>query len=263
MTGVAPAENSSARGGDPLPSWNDRQIKQRILRYVEQTADPLRPSFIPPEDRIATFDNDGTLWCEKPDYPPLALSLQYFGLMNPPHAGTGPIRLRPEELERGMWRIVDGVETFFRTTIRIFNAIGIGIDLRHGMTYSEYQAEVEKYLSTSYQPRFHRPYTETVYQPMLELMQYLRDNGSRVYIVTAGGSDFVRVFSHKIYNVETANVVGGTTDFKFKMLNGSPSIVLKFRPLKMLRGGGKTSPSISTVISGRGLYSQWGIPTAT
>lgn len=233
----AQAAHGSGGGVDPLPSWNDTRVKRHILAYVKKTADPSGPAYIPTEERIATFDNDGTLWCEKPDYPQLALSLQYLGLMHPPHVSNEPVRLRPDELKRGVWRVIDGVEAFFRTTVRVLNAIGLVLDLHRGMSYEKYEAEVEKALAESRHPRFQRPYTETVYQPMLELMNYLRDNGFRVYIVTAGGSDFVRAFSHKTYGVETSNVVGGTTDFKFKMAGNRPMLIREFRPLTTLKRG--------------------------
>lgn len=227
----------SEKGADPLPSWNDTPVKEHILAYVKKTTDRSNPSYVPPEERIATFDNDGTLWCEKPDYPQLALSLQYLGLMHPPHISNEPVRLGPDELKRGVWRVIDGVEAFFRTTVRVLNAVGIVIDLHRGMSYEEYEAGVEKALAASRHPRFRRPYTETVYQPMLELMHYLRDNGFRVYIVTAGGTDFVRAFSHKTYGVEPSNVVGGATDFKFKMVGNRPLLIREFRPLTMLKRG--------------------------
>lgn len=194
---------ASAQG--PLPSWNDGPAKQAILDFVKVTTDEGSDRFVAPPERIATFDQDGTLWVEHPIYSQVVYCLDRVPAV---------VAAKPE---------LKGVEPF--KTVLSGNHAAIAklpmTDLEKilaatltGMTVEEFQAEVRKWLKAAKHPRWHRPYTELTYQPMLEVLKYLRENEYKTYIVTGGGQDFVRVYAEEVYGIPPEQVVGtagGTT----------------------------------------------------
>jgi len=206
---AAPARAQAA----VLPSWNEGTAKQSILEFVARVTTQGGPDFVPPEQRIATFDNDGTLWCEQPMYVQLAFALDRVKELAPLHPDwkdkqpfqavlAGDLRALAESGEKGLAEI-----------IAVTHA---------GMTTEEFEKIVSGWLSTAQHPRFKRPYTQLVYQPMLELLAYLRANGFKTFIVSGGGIEFMRPWSEGIYGVPPEQVVGSSIKTRFEMRDGTP-----------------------------------------
>jgi hypothetical protein len=204
----------SARAqSDPLPSWNDGAAKKSIVAFVAKVTKPGSPDFVPAAERIATFDNDGTLWCEHPIYVQLAFALDRVKAMAPLH---------PDWKDKQPFRAaLDGdIKTLAAAGER---GIGELILATHaGMTSEEFARIVTDWLATARDPRFKRPYTELVYQPMLELLAFLRANGFRTYIVSGGGIEFMRPWTERVYGVPPEQVVGSSIKTKFEIRRGIP-----------------------------------------
>jgi len=196
---------TTARASQPLPSWNDGQAKQSIVDFVAKTTQTGSPDFIPQEERIATFDQDGTLWVEKPMYAQLVFCLDRVGAL---------VKQKPELKDVDPFKTVLSAN---RAAIAKLTTPGLEKILAatlSGMTIEQFQAEVKKWLATAKDPRWKRPFTELTYQPMREVLAYLRAHGYKTYIVTGGGQDFVRVYAEQIYGIPPEQVVGsmgGTT----------------------------------------------------
>ena len=190
---------------DPLPSWNDGPAKSAIVQFVKVTTDKASPQFVPPAERIATFDQDGTTWVEKPMVSQVMFCLDRVGSLakaKPELANVEPFKTVLSGDRTAMAKLtMPDLEKILAATLS-------------GMTTDEFQSQVKKWLATARDPRWKRPYTELTYLPMLEVMQYLRANGYKTYFVTGGGQDFVRAYAEKIYGVPPEQVVGtmgGTT----------------------------------------------------
>lgn len=193
---------------DPLPSWNDGQVKQAILQFVQATTDQSNPKFVASDERIATFDQDGTLWVEHPMYTQVVYCLERV----PALAAKKPELKNVEPFKT----VLSGNrEAIAKLTLQDLEKI-LAATLT-GMTVEEFQVEAKKWLATARHPRWQRPYTELVYQPMLEVLNLFRANGYKTYIVTGGGQDFVRVYSEQVYGVPSEQVVGtaGGTKYGF------------------------------------------------
>jgi len=203
--------NSVAQGrGQPLPSWNDGPAKQAILDFVRTI------SQVPPEDRIATFDQDGTLWVEHPLYTQAMFALERVHRLTSQHPeweNEEPFKsvLAGDEAAIAKFSERDWAEIIFAT--------------HAGMSQSDFQDIVRQWLATAKHPRFKRPYTELVYQPMREVMDYLRTNVLKTYIVTGGGQDFVRAYAQRVYGVPPEQVVGSTIATKYEIKDGKPEIM--------------------------------------
>jgi phosphoglycolate phosphatase-like HAD superfamily hydrolase len=199
---------------DPLPSWNAGSAKQAILNFVKATTDPASPRFVPPEARLATFDQDGTLWVEQPMYTQVVYCLERVPAVvakRPELKNVEPFKTVLSGNRQAMAKLsMQDLEKILAATLT-------------GMTVEEFRAEVKKWIERARDPRWHRPYTELVYQPMIEVLRYLRANGYKTYIVTGGGQDFVRVYSERIYGIPPEQVVGtaGGTKFGYAK-NGKP-----------------------------------------
>jgi phosphoglycolate phosphatase-like HAD superfamily hydrolase len=191
-----------------LPSWNDGLPKQVIVEFVRATTDPLRPTYVPPQERIAVFDQDGTLWVEHPMYTQVIYCLERVPAV---------VEKKPELRDIAPFKTVlsGNREEIARLSLRDLEEI-LAATLT-GMSVEEFNAEAKKWLATAKHPRWNRPYTELVYQPMLEVLRYLRDNDFKTYIVTGGGQDFVRVYSEQVYGIPPEHVVGtaGATTFGY------------------------------------------------
>src|SRR6266566_5146464 len=190
---------TSAKAQDPLPSWNDGPAKQTILAFVKEATDKSAPKYVLPEDRITTFDQDGTLWVEQPMYTQVMYCLERVPAL---------VEKKPElkNVEPFKTVLSGNREAMAKFTMKDLEMI-LAATLT-GMSVDEFNAEVKKWLETAKDPRWKRPYTELVYQPMLEVLLYLRDNGYKTYIVTGGGQDFVRVYSERVYGIPPEQVVG-------------------------------------------------------
>ena len=199
---------------DPLPSWNDGAAKQAIVAFVHETTDPSSKLFVPPESRIATFDQDGTTWVSHPIYAQVV-----FCLDRVPDA----VAKHPELRNTEPFKTVLSGDRAAIAKLSKADLEKIAAATLSGMTVDEFAAEVKRWITTARDPRWHRLYTELVYQPMLEVMNYLRSSGYRVYIVTGGGQDFVRAYSMKTYGIPPEQVVGtaGAVSFGYA-LDGTP-----------------------------------------
>jgi phosphoserine phosphatase len=204
---------------DPLPSWNEGAAKSAIVEFVEAVTTEGGADFVAPDERIATFDNDGTLWVEQPYYTQLAFALDRIRVLAPEH---------PE------WREQQPFKAVLENDLEALKASGIKglmqlVMASHaGMTTQEFETIVEDWIASSEHPKFARPYTELVYQPMLELLAYLRDNGFKTFIVSGGGVEFMRPWTERVYGIPPEQVVGSTIVTEFALQDGVP--VLMRRP---------------------------------
>jgi len=198
---------------DPLPSWNEGATKQAIVTFVGRVTQQGGSDFVPPAERIATFDNDGTLWCEHPMYVQLAFALDRVKAMAPMH---------PE------WRDKQPFQAALDGDMKTLAAAGehgmaeLLMATQAGMTSEEFAKIATDWLATARDPRFKRPYTELVYQPMLELLAHMRANGFMTYIVSGGGIEFMRPWTERIYGIPPEQVVGSSIKTKFEIRRGIP-----------------------------------------
>jgi hypothetical protein len=200
---------------DPLPSWNDTPTKQAIVEFVGRVTKAGGPDFVAPAERTATFDNDGTLWVEQPMYVQMAFALDRVKALAPLHPewkDTQPFRA---VLEGDMKTLAESGERGLVEVIMVTHA---------GMTTDEFSKIVTDWLATARDARFKRPHTELVYQPMLELLSYLRANGFKTFIVSGGGVEFMRPWTEKVYGVPPEQVIGSSIKTKFQMRDGSPTL---------------------------------------
>jgi hypothetical protein len=206
----------TALSQDVLPSWNDGPAKKAIVEFVQATTDKSSPKFVPPSERIATFDNDGTLWAEQPMYFQLLFALDRVKALAPQH---------PE------WKDKEPFASLLRGDVKGALAGGeramaeIVMATHAGMTTTEFEKIVTDWLATAHHPKFKRPYTEMVYQPMLELLAYLRANSFKTFIVSGGGIEFMRPWTEKVYGIPPEQVVGSSIRTKFEMRDGKPVLV--------------------------------------
>ena len=177
---------------DPLPTWNDGATKQAIVAFVQQTTTSGSPKFVPPEERIATFDQDGTLWVEQPIYSQVMYCLERV----PAVVKAKPELANVEPFKTVMSGNRDAIAKLSKQDLE-----KILVATLTGMPVDQFNADVSKWLDQAKHPRWKRPYTELTYVPMQDLMKYLRANGYKTYIVTGGGQDFVRVYSQKTYGI--------------------------------------------------------------
>jgi phosphoglycolate phosphatase-like HAD superfamily hydrolase len=251
LLAIALLGHSTARAQDPLPSWNDGPTKQVIVDFVRATTETGGAKFVPPEERIATFDQDGTLWVEHPIYSQLMYCLDRVPLL---------VREKPE---------LENVEPFKTVLAGDFEAIAklplpdlekIAVATLTGMTTEQFQAEVKKWLASAKDPRWKRPYTELTYKPMQEVLKYLRANGYKTYIVTGGGQDFVRVYSEDVYGIPPEQVVGsaGSTKYSYDK-EGKP--ILTKEPKLILNDNNAGKPENIHLMIGRRPYAAFGNST--
>lgn len=189
-----------------LPSWNDGPARQAIIGFVAQCTDDTGPGFVPPANRIATFDQDGTLWVEQPIYTQVAFAFERLAIL----AKYRPELATSEPFKSVLSRDMAAIKQFTMKDLEPIAAI-----THSGMTVDAFQADVAEWIGQARHPRFGRPYTELTYQPMHEVMAYLNAAGFAVYIVTGGGQDFVRVFAEETYGVPRDRVVGSVMATRF------------------------------------------------
>jgi hypothetical protein len=198
---------------DPLASWNDGATKQSILDFVAAVTREGSPDFVPAPRRVATFDNDGTLWCEQPMYVQLAFALDRVKELAPLHPDWKDKQPFKAALDGDMKTLAESGE---RGTLELVLAA------HAGMTSDEFETIVKDWLAKARHPKFNRPYTDLVYQPMVELMAYLRANGFKTFIVSGGGIEFIRPWSEEVYGVPPEQVVGSSIKTKFQMRRDIP-----------------------------------------
>jgi len=202
--------------GDPLPSWNEGAAKQSIVDFVTRVTDPATPDFVPEAERIAVFDNDGTLWAEKPAYFQLLFVVD---------------RVKALASEHPEWKTQQPFKAVLDGDMEALAAAGehglleLVMATHAGMTTAEFEAVVESWLAAAKHPTTDRPFTEMVYQPMLELLDYLRANGFKTYIVSGGGIEFMRPWTEKVYGIPPEQVVGSSIKTAFEMRDDGPVLV--------------------------------------
>jgi phosphoglycolate phosphatase-like HAD superfamily hydrolase len=203
----------SSQGGAPLPSWNEGPAKQSIINFVHGVTTTGDVHFVRPEERIAVFDNDGTLWTEMPAYFQLAFVFDRVKALAPQHPEWKDKPLYSAVLRGDMKTVAAGGMRGLLELATITHA---------GMTTDEFSRIVEEWIATAVHPKFNRPYTDLIYQPMLELLAYLRAHGFKTFIVSGGGIEFMRVWADKVYGIPPEQVIGSSIVTKFEMLAGVP-----------------------------------------
>ena len=213
---IITAACSQALAADPLPSWNDTATKESIVAFVDKVTEVGSPDFVPAAERIATFDNDGTLWAEQPMYFQLIFAVDRVKALAPKHPEWKTQEPFASVLKGDMKAVLAGGEEALLKLIMATHA---------GMTTDEFSKIVSDWIATAKHPKTGRPYTEMVYQPMLELLAYLRANGFRTFIVSGGGIEFMRPWTARVYGIPPEQVVGSSIKTKFEMRDGKPVLV--------------------------------------
>jgi hypothetical protein len=201
---------------DPLSSWNDGSVKKAVFDFVARVTTEGGPDFVAPAERIATFDNDGTLWAEQPIYFQFQFALDRVKALAPKHPEWKTKQPFKALLEGDKKAFAAGGEKALLEVIAVSHS---------GMTTEEFEGIVKDWLATAKHPRFKRPYNEVVYQPMLELLAYLRANGFKTFIVSGGGVEFMRAWVEKVYGIPPEQVVGSMGKQKFELRGDKPVIV--------------------------------------
>jgi len=207
---------STATAADTLPSWSDGAAKQSIVDFVAKVTKEGSSDFVPVAERIATFDNDGTLWCEQPMYFQLIFALDRMKALAPQHPEWKDKEPFASLLKGDLKAALAGGERAMAEIIMATHA---------GMTNEEFEQIVKDWIATAKHPKFKKPYTECVYQPMLELLAYLRANGFKTFIVSGGGIEFMRPWTEKVYGIPPEQVVGSSIKTKYEMRDGKPVLI--------------------------------------
>lgn len=230
---------------DPLPSWNDSTTKKSIVDFVTRVARDGGPDFIPVAERVATFDNDGTLWCEQPVYFQAAFAFDRIRALAPQHPEWKTLQPFKAVLEKDAKTLAASGE---KGLLRIIAAT------HAGMSIDEFSRIVIDWTKTARHPRFKRPYTELVYQPMLELLAYLRANGFKTFIVSGGGIEFMRPWAETIYGIPPEQVVGSSGVVKFqKGTDGKPEL-MKLAKIEFIDDGPGKPVGINRFIGRRPVF---------
>jgi hypothetical protein len=205
-----------AQAADVLPSWNHGPVKQAIVKFVGDITRENSPNFVAEPERIATFDNDGTLWAEQPMYFQLAFALDRVKVLAPQHPEWKDKEPFASLLKGDLKNALAGGEPAIFQIVMATHA---------GMTTEEFAQIVKDWIATAKHPKTKRLYTEMVYQPMLELLAYLRANGFKTFIVSGGGIEFMRPWTEKVYGIPPEQVVGSCIKTKFELRDGKPALV--------------------------------------
>jgi phosphoserine phosphatase len=215
LAAVVPA-TQAATGPDPLPSWNDGPAKAALTAFVARTTTPGSPDFVPPAERIAVFDNDGTLWAEQPVYVQAAFIVDRIKALAPSH---------PE------WKDQEPYASILRGDVKSALAGGehalveLAMATHAGTTTEEFEKLVQDWIATARHPSTGRLYTDMVYQPMLELLAHLRASGYKTFIVSGGGIEFMRPWAERVYGIPPEQVIGSSIRTRFEMRDGKPVLV--------------------------------------
>ncbi len=209
----APAPQVSA--AEALPSWRDGASRQALLKFIGDVTRPGSPNFVPPEQRVAVFDNDGTLWSEQPLY------FQFFFLLDQVKAAAPQ---HPEWKNNPAFKalMANDMQGVMRNEKQLMQLIAVA---NSGMTVDEYDRAIRNWLAQAKHPKLQRPFTELVYQPQLELLAYLSANGFKTYIVSGGTIEFMRPWTEKAYGIPPEQVIGSTQAIKYTTRDGKPALV--------------------------------------
>jgi len=206
----------TVRADGPLPSWNDGKAKQSIITFVERVTTQGSPDYVVPAERIATFDNDGTLWCEQPMYVQAFFVFDRIKQMAPQHPEWKDKEPFASVLKGDMKSALAGGE---------HAVVALMAAAHSGMTTDEFEKNVTDWITTARHPKTGKLFTEMAFQPMLELLNYLRANGFKTFIVSGGGIEFMRPWAERVYGIPPEQVVGTSGGLKFEMRDGVPVIL--------------------------------------
>ena len=237
--------SARAQTPDPLPSWNDGAAKRAITDFVARVTTQGGPDFVPIDQRIATFDNDGTLWTEQPFYFQVAFALDRIKALAPRH---------PE------WRTTQPFKGVLEGDIETLAAFGekglleVMAATHAGMTTEEFSKIVLDWIASARHPRFNRPYTDLVYQPMIELLAHMRAHGFKTFIVSGGGIEFMRPWTEKIYGIPPEQVVGSSGVTKFQLEPDGKPVLLKEAKVEFIDDGPGKAVGINRFIGRRPIF---------
>jgi hypothetical protein len=241
----ASAGGIAAAQPDALPSWADGAAKKSITDFVARVTTEGGADFVPPAERIATFDNDGTLWAEQPVYFQLAFAFDRVKALAPQH---------PE------WKTKSPFKALLAKDMKAFAATGekgileVMAATHAGMTTDEFSRSVLEWIATARHPRFNRPYTELVYQPMLELLGYLRGNGFKTFVVSGGGVEFMRPWMEKVYGIPPEQVIGSSGVVKFQQGADGRPVLMKLAKVEFIDDGPGKPVGINRFIGRRPVF---------
>ena len=207
---------ASVQAADPLPAWNETDSKRAIMAFVERVTRRDSPEFVPPPERIAVFDNDGTLWAEQPVYVQLLFVADRVKALAPRHPEWSDAEPFAAILDGDMQRAAASGEAGIAALMAATHS---------GMTTDEFSHTVREWLATARHPQTGKPFASMVYQPMLELLAYLRANGFKTFIVSGGGIEFMRPWTERVYGIPPEQVVGSTGGLKLELRDGTPVLV--------------------------------------
>ena len=243
--GLFCASHRAFAQADPLPSWNDGPVKSAVTEFVAKVTTEGGADFVKPAERIATFDNDGTLWSEQPIYFQFQFAIDRVKALAPDH---------PE------WKDAQPFKGILEGDLQALTASGekglieIIMATHAGMTTEEFTRTVEDWLATARHPRFDRPYTELVYQPMVELLDYLRANGFKTFIVSGGGIEFMRPWTERVYGIPPEQVVGSSGVVKFEMGADGKPVLMKEDKVEFVDDGPGKPVGINRFIGRRPIF---------
>jgi len=251
LAAVALTGLHASASAEALASWNDGPAKEAILEFVKATTEKSSPKFVPPEERIATFDQDGTLWVEHPVYGQMLYCLDRVPAL---------VAEKPELKDVEPFKTVMSGDREAIARLPTADLEKIIVATLTGMTTDEFSAQVTKWLSTAKDPRWKKPYTELTYLPMTELLSFLREHGYKTFIVTGFGQDFVRVYSQKVYGIPPDQVVGSAlaTEYGYAK-DGSPQLIKM--PKLMLNDNNAGKPEGIHLMIGQRPYAAFGNST--
>jgi phosphoglycolate phosphatase-like HAD superfamily hydrolase len=240
-----------AQTADPLPSWNNGVAKETIVGFVQATVDRSSRTFVPPEARIATFDQDGTLWVEHPMYTQVMYCLERVPTV---------VKEKPQLRERQPFKTILSGDREEIAKLSLHELEEVLFATLTGMTVHQFGAEAKAWIQSAKHPRWDKLYTDLTYQPMQEVLRYLRANGYRTYIVTGGGQDFVRVYSEQVYGIPPEQIVGtaGGTTFGYGK-DGNPTLTKE--PKLLLNDDNAGKPEGIHLMIGRRPYASFGNST--
>ena len=236
---------AAAQASDPLPSWNDGPTRQSILGFVQQATTPGTPAFVPPPERIAVFDNDGTLWSEQPIYFQFAFAFDRVKALAPSHPEWKTQMPFSAILEGDMKTALAGGEKALAEIL---------LATHTGMTTEEFNQAVRDWIATARHPRGNRLYTEMVFQPMLELLALLRRNSFKTYIVSGGSVEFMRAWAERVYGIPPEQVIGTSFATRYELVAGSPPVLRRDPKIDFIDDGPGKPVAIQKFIGRRPVF---------
>jgi len=243
--GLCGHPSAFAQAPDPLPSWNDGAVKKSITDFVARVTTQGGADFVPLDQRIATFDNDGTLWAEQPIYFQVQFALDRVKAMAPMH---------PDWKNREPFKTVLGGDIKALARLGEKGLLQVMAATHSGMTVEDFTKTVADWIASARHPRFNRPYTDLIYQPMLELLAYMRANGFKTFIVSGGGIEFMRPWTEKVYGIPPEQVVGSSGVTKWQMGKDDKPSLLKEAKVEFIDDGPGKPVGINRFIGRRPVF---------